>query len=414
MALAGQQRPIPPHQGTYPGKPVVTPTPSDENEIQEAKELLQAGATGKAISALRRVLRRNPSNADAHLMLGAVMALVPERDEALVEFQRALALQPRSAHADYVYGTALARFGEVDAARAMFEKALQLSPQISEARVSLALVLAQEKRFSAAADQLARAISIQGSSPDAAYSHYLLGQVLIARGQLEKATQELETSIRLRPQNADAYLSLGLIKKKLHDDPGALAAFKQATLLAPDNADAQYQLGEEYVQSGKATQAIGPFRKASEIEPTNRKPLYQLCRALEMGGKHQEARVCQRKLSPLIHEDLNVADNLLEATRFNNEGVELEKSGHLSAALAKYQAAVKLDPSQTVFRRNMGLVLCHLGRWDDGIVELRQVLKQNPDDVRATKALYIALDHQKKGKKSQAGNKSVSVPGKSQ
>jgi tetratricopeptide (TPR) repeat protein len=83
---------------------------------------------------------------------------------------------------------------------------------------------------------------------------------------------------------------------------------------------------------------------------------------------------------------------MLEATASNNTGVELEKSGQYEAALARYRAASDLDPFNAGFRRNLALCLCRLGRWKEGIAELREVLRLNPDDADATRALYLALD----------------------
>lgn len=39
--------------------------------------------------------------------------------------------------------------------------------------------------------------------------------------------------------------------------------------------------------------------------------------------------------------------------------------------------------------------LCRLGRWQDGIVELREVLRVDPDNSDSAKALYIATEQAK-------------------
>ena len=77
-------------------------------------------------------------------------------------------------------------------------------------------------------------------------------------------------------------------------------------------------------------------------------------------------------------------------------GRGLEKSGDFRAALEKYRAALDLDPSDAVLRLNYGLALCRLGRWQQGVAELREVLRLDPNNAAAAKALYIALDEKDK------------------
>jgi tetratricopeptide (TPR) repeat protein len=90
----------------------------------------------------------------------------------------------------------------------------------------------------------------------------------------------------------------------------------------------------------------------------------------------------------------------LNAGELNNEGVELEKAGEIAAALEKYRAAVEISPLQTVFRRNFALALCRLGRWEEGIAELKETLRLDPADAKSTQALYIALENARAANKA--------------
>jgi Flp pilus assembly protein TadD len=83
---------------------------------------------------------------------------------------------------------------------------------------------------------------------------------------------------------------------------------------------------------------------------------------------------------------------MFRSAELNNEGLELERSGKLEAAMQRYSSALELDPLNTVFRRNLALGLCRQGRWEEGIQELQEVLRLDPNDEKATKALFIALD----------------------
>lgn len=364
-----------------------------QSKIEQAKQMLEAGSRDQAIALLREVIREEPDDADAHLLLGATLALVPERSEAVKELQRAVELRPTFAPAYSALGAALARFAELDAARRMFEKAIELDPTFAEAHVNLALLLAQRKEFTSAREHFVRAIEIQGNSPQAAHSHYLLGLVYKQENELQKALRELELAVELRPSYAQAHLSLAGVRKELMDEEGALQAFKRAVELSPNDPSALYELGAAYLRGGKAPEAIKYLQKAWELKPANRPALYQLCRALLRAGRNAEAKACEQRLSPTIQTELAITTNVGTATDTNNEGVELERRGDLAAALEKYRAAVQLNPSQTVFRRNLALALCRLGRWEEGVAELKEVLKANPEDTQATKALYIALEN---------------------
>ena len=378
-----------------------TPSPSSarcQREIARAKYLLEAGSKDQAIAILREVLREEPENGDAHLLLGSALALVPERSEALKELQRAVELQPSSALAHFTLGTAQARFGDSDAARRSFEKTLQLDPRFAEAHVGLAMILGQQHELASAREHLIRAIQILGNTPSAAHAHYLLAQVLTEQHELGKALEELNTATTLRPNYAEAVLAQGFIRKQQHNNLAAIAAFKTTVALSPQDFEAQYELGAAYLRVDDASQAVVHLRQAAKLKPGDRSTLYQLCRALQKAGKAEEAKACEQELSAKIRTGLASAATELTETELNNAGVELEKAGNLAGALEKYRAAVRLNPTQTVFRRNVALALCRLGRWDEGIAELQEVLKENPDDAEATKALYIALENARAGK----------------
>jgi tetratricopeptide (TPR) repeat protein len=374
-----------------------------QREIAQARQLLEAGSNEQAIALLREVLRQEPKNGDAHLLLGSALALAPARSEALKELEKAVELQPAAALTHFTLGTAQARFGEPEAARQSFERALKLDPHFADAHVSLAMILAQQHELAGASEHLNRAIQIYGNAPTAAQSHYLLAQVLTEQNEPDKALEELARAVALRPDYPEAFMAEGSIQKWQHNDAAAIAAFKKAAALSPESFDAQYELGAAYLRANEASQAVEPLHEAANLKPGDQQTLYHLCTALQKTGKQEEAKACQQELSTKINAGLAMDSSELPATEANNAGVELEKVGKLAGALEKYRAAVKLDPKVTVFRRNMALALCRLGRWDEGITELREVLKQDPDDAQATKALYIALENARAEKSTGAG-----------
>jgi len=377
-----------------------------QRKLEQAKQMIAGGSQRSAVVLLRDFLLEEPDSADARLLLGTALALIPEPSQALQELQRAVELRPAFAPAYFTLGTALARFTDLDGAKLAFEKVLEIDPRFAEAHVSLALVLAQRKEFAAARKHLSRANELQKGAPAAANTHYLLAKVLIEQNQHQEALQEFDVAIKLSPANAEAYLSRGLLKKKLLDDEGALRSFKRAVDLAPENPVAQHHLGLGYLRSGKVSIAVTHLRKASKLRPGERSYLYQLCRALQRAGQIEEATECEHQLLAVVKTRLT-ADSDMTAGKLNNEGVELEKSEKLVDALEKYRRATELDPFNTVFKRNLALVLCRLGQWEEAIAELKGLIKTDPEDVQASRALYIAIENVRALRKANSVSGSV-------
>ncbi len=381
--------------------------PSDEvqNELAEARELLAAGSIDSAVSLLRQLIAKHPENPDAHLLLGSSLALAPRQSEAIAELRRAIELRPSFPQAHNTLGMALARFGEPQAAQEAFQRALELDPELAEAHANLGLVLAQQARFAEAREHLSRAVDLRKGLPATAYWHYLIGKTLSEEGQVAEAAAQFKEATLLRPDYGPAYLALGLARKLLLDREAALEALQRAAALSPQDAEAAYELGIQLQSLGKIEQAVVHLRHADELRPDSRPILFALHRALRRAGLTEEADQVQERLNVALRRDDRGRETVLQATELNNQAVQLEREGRLPAALDKYRQALEMYPFHAGFRRNLGLLLCRLQLWDEGIAELEEAASLDPEDKETTRALYIALDQAAAAKEAAAAGK---------
>jgi predicted Zn-dependent protease len=77
--------------------------------------------------------------------------------------------------------------------------------------------------------------------------------------------------------------------------------------------------------------------------------------------------------------------------QLNNQGADLEKTGKLREALEKYLAALELYPEHVGIRVNVAAALLRLGRRSEGISELREALRRDPNNNMVKEALDHAL-----------------------
>lgn len=363
---------------------------SGRSNLETARELASRGSFDKAEVILRQAIAADPNSVEARVLLGTTLALHGVRGESIQQLAEAVRLNPKSANAHNEFGMVLSRFVEVKAAREQFERALELDPSLAEAHVNLSLVLAQAGELNAAGEHLDRAIELEGSSSKAAYAHYLRAKIWGAQDKREKAMGELQSAVHLRPDYAEAWSDLGGMRRLALDNAGAIDALQRAVALKPDDALAQYRLGQLYLQGGNAPKAVEHLKQSLSYAPDDRATLYNLMLALRKTDRLEEAKPIEERMAELQRQTDQASEVGFAASRLNSEGIQLEKSGDIPAALAKYRAALDLDPTGSGFRLNYALALCRLGRWQDGIVELREVLRVDPDNADAARALYIA------------------------
>lgn len=364
-------------------------------DLTTVRDLISKGSFDKAVPILRQMLAADPNRADARLLLGTTLALEGIRGEAIEQMAEAARLDPRSAQTHNAYGKVLSRFLELTEARQEFEQALQLDPGLAESHVNLSLILAQAGDLSGASDHLDHAIELEGDSPNAAYAHYLKAKIWGAQDQIDKSITELQKAVQLRADYEEAWSDLGGMRRLGLDNQGAVEALRKAVALKPEDALAQYRLGQLYLQSGDSVRAVNHLRKALAQTPNDSATLYNLMVALRKTGQSEEAKAIEKRIVVFQQQNDRASKVLFAASALNNDGIQLEKSGDVRGALAKYRAALDLDPTGYGFRLNYGLALCRLGRWQDGIAELREVSRVDPDNAKAAKALYIALDQTK-------------------
>src|SRR5579884_605588 len=89
--------------------------------VEPAWTLLREGHKREAVALLRRLVRENPGNADARLLLGSVLMEEGQRDESIAQLTEAVRLRPHSAEAQNALGEAYNAFDDPKSARAPFE-----------------------------------------------------------------------------------------------------------------------------------------------------------------------------------------------------------------------------------------------------------------------------------------------------
>lgn len=162
-------------------------------------------------------------------------------DRAIRLFERAMEREPNFALAHASLGEAHWRKYQLtkdtswaSKAQAAAFEAMRLAPQAALVRYTAAMVLHGTGKPKEAIDEATRAISIQPNNDD---PHRLLGRIYSEMGELDKAVQEFELAIAIRPASEN-YHAKGVAYFDHNQFALARQAFERETELRPDSAGA--------------------------------------------------------------------------------------------------------------------------------------------------------------------------------
>ncbi len=166
--------------------------------------------------------------------------------EAVELYQRHLAEHPRDAQAMHLLGAALAGVGRRDDALRWMGKSVATAPTAG-GHFNLGALLHQMGNFPEAAEQFRMAATIQ---PDLTPAHLSLGMSLEEIGRLDDALHEYRKTVALNPNDANAWQRLGAAAKQLNFAGESVEAFGRAVQLRPGEAVDHYNFAQALLLGG--------------------------------------------------------------------------------------------------------------------------------------------------------------------
>jgi tetratricopeptide (TPR) repeat protein len=241
------------------------------NRLRDANGAVQAGRFAEAETIASEVLRRDPRNAFATIVLANAEMEQGRYRQALAHYRAYAELVPTSAEAHHRSAICLARLGEPDRALAEEEAAIAIDPRDADARELRGGLLAEQGKIDEALQDLRTAVEID--SGNAAY-RVGLARALIRARRLDEAEQELGRALDLRPRYAAAHAAYGALAQARDELERAAAEFQRALELDPSQDDVRLDFAHALERAGRSADAQREYRRlatARETPPAIRK-----------------------------------------------------------------------------------------------------------------------------------------------
>jgi tetratricopeptide (TPR) repeat protein len=237
-------------------------------------------------------------------------------------FRKALVLDFSYSKALKGLGFTLHRLGKIDEAIYFYLRYLDAQPDDVDVHANLIAALEAVGKYDEAIVAGERAVE---RFPSNAALVFMLARNNYFAGRIETAIWRLKKAIELDPENAEIYRILGVALKTRGDLTGALANFQEAIKHNPSDGDAHLAAADAYQRLGRDTEYLQAARAARQL--------------------YEEAK----------------NDPGLKFACWD-EAWALYKLRRWDESVAASECALKIDPSLSPARFNLGLALLRLGQ----------------------------------------------------
>lgn len=377
------------------------------------RKYLRAGRVADAEKRCRRLLKRDPGDAEALHLLGLGALLRKDDDASIKHLQRAVTLRDGVPQYHCNLGEALRSAGELEDAVASCRRALALRADYLEAHVNLGACLFALGEFEAADEQFARALALRPDDPQLIVRR---ADALRELGRVREARAGYERALTLQPDLAAAHTNLGPLLLMMGEPEKALEHCERAVALDPGSGLGQCNLGRCLVVLERLEEAMDAYALAYERMPSS--PIL-CCNIAEVWQEVADLQQAQMWFDRALEHDPDrlktrcglagiwldqgrVEAALEEYRKILGQAPDLYQAhlglaraqwdeGDAEGAVASYGRAVEIRPQLAAVHASAGQVLASSGEVERAIESYRVALAQNPNCVPALSGLANTL-----------------------
>lgn len=241
------------------------------------------GKLTEAEAELRASLRSDPGNGDAHRHLADIYTIQGNFPQAIREYRDLLVQQDDNSMLHFKLARAYERSRHDQEAIAEYKISVKLAPDNAEANKELAMLYHRKGMLDKAEHHYQETLRLKS---DDRYSRNALTSIYVKQKKYKALLALLKDETKLFPENPDSHYRLGLIQYFMKDFDAAQQEYQTTVTLKPNHAKALKGLGKIAIIRGDRAGAT-KFMLASQKADPNLPEAKQMLNELKEGDPFQ-------------------------------------------------------------------------------------------------------------------------------
>ena len=311
-----------------------------------------------------------------HVRRGEAYLKDQKFQEASLEFRNAIQIDDKLAAAHWGLAQAyegLQRFPEMISE---LQKTNELDKNNLDSRVKLGNYFLAASRgrpeLIAEAERLVK--ETLDKDPNHIEGHILMGGILFARNEKDKAFAELNRAIEINPSRVESYLSMARFYIVTNERGKAEELFKRAISLNNNSPLAHSEYGKFLVQGNRLPEAEAELLKAVEVGPTDRSARFVLASYYLVNRQLDKAENEYKALAALDQDKPESQAVLADFYSSINRADD---------AIRIYKDILAKSPDYNQGRYRLSEILLQRGDTQGSVAQIDEVLKKDQHDRQA-------------------------------
>jgi tetratricopeptide (TPR) repeat protein len=331
--------------------------------------------------SFRNARTLQPDNYRWRYYLAVLARLAGRWQDAEEVLETVLAMQPGDLATLIRLGEAQLELGKLDEAEQSYQQVVVAAPYLAAGYAGRGRVAYARGEYERAIEDLDRALELQ---PAATSLHHRLGMAYRQAGRLDEARDHLSknTGVYLEfpdpliqeagslLQSTQVYFNTGIIEVRQGNFDEAVRLFQLALEEQPDDALAAYNLGLALLKKGARQEGIEWLARSVEMDPDFRNGHFNLAMMLAEDGQWPQVVEHLRQAHRIDPEDRIAHLELATA---------LTRVGRAQEAIAELRALLELHPRDPEALLNLGILLAGSGREMEAIEALQRLIEVGGD-----------------------------------
>lgn len=357
---------------------------SQQAKIALILTYIQNKQPAQALQYAQQFTQDYPENPNGATLEGLSYIMLEDFENAEAAFNKALSIEPGNPNASHNLAALITKQdNDTKKIRTIHEEVIKHHPDDTASLTELAILNQQAGEYEKATQQLEHTVK---TNSEALRPRLILSALYLKQNKPAQSLAISSQALKANPDNADLLILTGSAKRMNGQPDLAIADFKKASELTPENITTHYLLGQLYEETNQLKRAEEAVKKALSLQPGHLGALFTQGRIALKSGDINSANVIAQQLQQAAPDNSFIIELQAQIAQANKQP---DKAADL------YREVLKTRETNFI-NIKLASALWDSEKKTEALSTLTEWLKQYPDDVLSMNVLanFYLLDKQ--------------------